>query len=428
MISFLNFLINYAKDNIILTIIGILTFYKFIYLIIGLFSRAKIYPETNIKNKYAIIIAAKNEEAVIGNLLNSLNSQTYDKDLLTIFVVADNCTDKTAEIARAHGAITYERTSKANFRKGYALEYLFNNIENDYKINSFGGFIFFDADNLVDKNFINEIHKAFVSKGNIVIGYRNIKNFETNYISKAYGIHFYRSIVSYHRPRESLNIGTHISGTGYIIDSKLLQNGWRYFGLTEDTELTLKMASKGYNVSFSEKAVFYDEQPNNLKIALRQRTRWTKGRLDAFIITLPKVIYNGIKNLSFTLYDLFFYSFPWPFYTLIKVFIYPLILGLIFKDVYNRSFWLSFLTVIGTMSAGVYLNNLVYGALAVIRERNNIPTTTYHKITAIFFYPLFNLINVLLAVRVIINPNIKWKKIHHSDKRTIEDIKITKKG
>lgn len=419
----IDYIKNYLNENLFLVILGILTFYQFIYLAIGVFSKKTTFKNTNIKKKYGIVIAARNEELVIGKLIDSLKQQTYDQKLLTIFVVADNCNDKTAEIARNHGAVVYERFNNEKRRKGWALEYLFEQIKNDYGITNFDGYIFFDADNLVDKNFVVEINKAFVEKGDIVVGYRNVKNFDTNFVSSAYGIHFYRSIVSYHRPRQKLNLGTHIAGTGYVIDSKLIKDGWNYHNLTEDTELTINESIKGIKIRFCEDAIFYDEQPTSLFVAFRQRRRWTMGRFIVFIKLFPKIIINAIKRFSFTLYDMFFYSFPWPFYSLLKALLLPIILGLISSEIYTNIFWKDFLIVFGTIMAGLYVQNFIFGALTVIRERKNIHTSNYKKVLAVFTYPWFNMITMFLALSIIISPSVKWKQIVHDDSRTIEDIK-----
>jgi len=112
--------------------LGILTSYQIFYLIIGFFSKKNIYPETEIKRKYAIIIAARNEEKVIGKLIDSLNQQTYDRQLFEIFVVADNCSDDTAKVATHHGATVYERFDEDKKRKGWALEYLFEQIKKKF--------------------------------------------------------------------------------------------------------------------------------------------------------------------------------------------------------------------------------------------------------------------------------------------------------
>ena len=93
------------------------------------------------------MICARNEEKVIGNLLDSIAGQDYPKDKLHVFVIADNCTDETAAIARAKGATVYERHDLSKARKGYALEFGFKRIKEDYGIENFEGYLFFDADN-----------------------------------------------------------------------------------------------------------------------------------------------------------------------------------------------------------------------------------------------------------------------------------------
>ena len=81
-------------------------------------------PLKVVKNhKFMAILPAHNEEAVIANLVDSLMNQDYDKNLLDIYVIADNCTDNTAEIAREHGAIVFERFDPAHKTKGYALNW-----------------------------------------------------------------------------------------------------------------------------------------------------------------------------------------------------------------------------------------------------------------------------------------------------------------
>ena len=148
----------FQKINKVITVIlAAMVFHKSFYFVIGMFFTRKFKPAKN-KHKYAICIAARNEEKVIGNLLDSINKQDYDKDLLTVFVVADNCSDNTAQIARKYGAICYERHDTVHATKGYALQFLFKNIEKDYKTDSFEGFFIFDADNLLKKDYISKMN------------------------------------------------------------------------------------------------------------------------------------------------------------------------------------------------------------------------------------------------------------------------------
>lgn len=205
--------------NIVGNVITILLAYKTIYWIIGVFTR-KFKPAKN-NHKYAILIAARNEKNVIGNLLDSIKKQDYPQELLTVFVVADNCTDNTAEIARKRGAICYERFDDEHKTKGFALQYLLEKIEEDYGRMSFEGYFIFDADNLLKKDYISRMNDAFDAGEKIITSYRNTKNFDENWIASTYALHWIESIRSNHRARSILRLATNIQGTGFLLQMKL---------------------------------------------------------------------------------------------------------------------------------------------------------------------------------------------------------------
>ena len=334
--------------NVIGSVLAILMAYKTVYWLIGLFFTRKFKPAKK-KHKYAILIAARNEKNVIGNLLDSINKQDYPSELLTTFVVADNCTDNTAEIARKHGAVCYERFDNEHRTKGFALQYLLEKIEEDYgrmsfegyfifdadnctdntaeiarkhgavcyerfdnehktkgfalqylleKIGedygrmSFEGYFIFDADNLLKSDYISKMNDAFDSGEKIITSYRNTKNFDENWIASTYAIHWIRSIRCNHRARSVLRLATNIQGTGFLFTNEIVKNGWHYTSLTEDRALTADAVAQGYRISYQDEAMFYDEQPTSLKVALRQRTRWSKGHLLAFIESGPYLFIN----------------------------------------------------------------------------------------------------------------------------------------
>ena len=158
-------------NSILTTILSIMVIHKAFYFVIGMFFTRKFKPAKK-KHKYAIMIAARNEKLVIGNLIDSIKKQDYPSDLYTIFVVADNCTDNTADIARKKGAIVYERFDNDHRTKGYALEFLVNNIEKDYGTKSFEGYFIFDADNLLKSNYITKMNDAFDEGCKIITSYR----------------------------------------------------------------------------------------------------------------------------------------------------------------------------------------------------------------------------------------------------------------
>lgn len=268
----------YQILSIFIAICGITTIP---YCIIGFFTTRKFKPAKNL-HKYAVLIPARNEEYVISNLIDSIHKQDYPSELITIFVVADNCTDKTAEIARQNGAICYERFNDTDKTKGFALQFLFEHIEEDYGIDSFEGYFIFDADNLLKEDYISRMNDSFDAGEKIITSYRATKNFTESWIASTYALHWLSSIRTRHRARSVLRLATNIQGTGFLFSNEIVKNGWKYTSLTEDRALTADCVVQGYEISYNNDAIFYDEQPVSLKIALRQRLRWSKGHLMAF--------------------------------------------------------------------------------------------------------------------------------------------------
>ena len=263
-------------------LLGAMSCYYTVYAIVGLFATRRFAPARR-QHRYAIVIAARNEEAVIGRLLESIRLQDYPSELLTVFVVADNCTDGTAQAARSGGAVCYERCDPDHRTKGYALEYLFSCIARDYGTDAFEGYFVFDADNLLNRDYVSRMNEAFDAGERIVTSCRASKNFGDNWISASYALHWLRTVRMEHRARSVFGLATRIQGTGFLFASELVKNGWHYTSLTEDRAFTADAVAAGYPISYCDAAVFYDEQPVSLRIALRQRIRWAKGHLQAAV-------------------------------------------------------------------------------------------------------------------------------------------------
>lgn len=412
--------------------------YRDILFVIGLLAPKKVYPETDKKFTYGVIICARNEHLVVGNLIDSIHAQTYDSDKIKIFVVADNCTDNTAEICRNKGCIVYERFDKEHARKGYAMEYLFDKIDEDYGIESLDAYIVFDADNLLHPKFVEEMNKVLADGSNIAVGYRNTKNFDRNFISAGYGIHFIRSVVSYHRPRVWLNTSTHIAGTGFMVASHLLKDGWHYVCLTEDTQFTINSVADGESIAFCEDAEFFDEQPYQVKVMVRQRMRWIKGRLYTFLTTFHKLLIGlftrkGIEK--FTCFDMFMYVFPSSIYYAIRDIVIPffekVISLIIVLSVGNavgvgsgagssKAFYLiiwAFLVKKGTE----FIKNSIKGALVVIREHKRIHCPPLKLAFYTFLFPWFDMIGAPLSIMALFSTS-KWKPIKHDEVISIDQL------
>lgn len=413
--------------------------YNIFYLIIGLFAPKKSYPATDKRYRYGIVVCARNEEMVIGNLIDSIHAQDYPSKYTEIFVVADNCTDRTADICREKGCTVYERNDPAHARKGYAMKFLFEKLKLERGIESFDGYVVFDADNLLQPNFLTELNKAFDTGAGAVVGYRNTKNFDRNFISAGYGIHFMRSVVTYHRPRVWLNSSTHIAGTGFVIASRLLKDGWKYTCLTEDTQFTLNSIAAGEYIAFCEDAEFFDEQPYELRVMARQRIRWIKGRMYSFFTTLPGLIKGIFTNgfRGFACYDMLCYAFPGSTYYAFRQLISPALKFIISRlwalaagslavsaASSNRGFMLALWLFIEPKLRS-YLRKFIKGALVVLRERPHIRCSGSKLILYTLAFPWFDSVGPFLAVAALFSHS-KWKPIKHDASITIEQLTLNK--
>ncbi len=407
--------------SVILMIGGAMMIHKTLYQFLGFFVKAKKFPETDKRYTYSFVIAARNEEAVVGNLIESIRRQKYDGRIANIFVVADNCTDSTAEVCRNLGAVVYERSDTDRARKGYALEFLFENIRRDYGIDHCDGYFIFDSDNLLAPDFVARMNEAFADGWKIVTSYRNTKNFDTNFISAAYGLHFCHNSLGRHRPRSVLGIGTHLTGTGYLIASELMENGWHYVNFTEDDEITLAKAGEGVKVGYCEAAEFFDEQPHDFITVFHQRVRWAKGRLTNFFLHGVQAFKGIFTHKSFTCYDMFTHYFPYGLFSWILGIIYPVtsfVIGL-FNPGTND--YKGMIVNLGVTLATMYLSELLAGAMTAIRERRHIRCSNAKLFLYVLLFPWYTMISIPVYL-VAVFKNVTWVPIKHDDDRRIDSL------
>lgn len=411
--------------RIIASAVSFLYIFRAIYVIIGLF-KVKKYPKAKKLHKIGIVIAARNESAVIGKLLDSINRQSYPKNRFKTFVVADNCTDggATASIARSGGSVCYERFDGEHRTKGYALEYLFKHIDEDYGIQSFDGYIVVDADNLLDAEYLSKMNDAFDSGEKIIVSYRMSKNFFDNWISFSYGVHWLTTIWAEHRARSVLGLATRIQGTGYMFSSELVKDGWHYTSLTEDREFAADAVLKGYKIGYCDDAVFYDEQPTSFKIAMRQRLRWSKGHLKVFASKGGKLLKNVFKSpftkQSFINFDMFLITTPealiYLFLDMITVIasaLSPEYTALLTTWLINR--------------AVSYLTKCLPAIYVLIRDYKRIPGKDPVKILPyVLMSPLFHIIGKVTLTAALFC-RVEWKPIPHTVSVDVAEIDESRK-
>lgn len=393
--------------------------YQMVYIAIPFVKKDK--PHKEVKNhRFAVLISARNESAVIAILLESIKNQTYPSELVDVFLVADNCTDNTAEIGRSCGANVYERFDNVKVGKGYALNYALNKINEEYGENHFDAYFVFDADNVLDPNYIEEMNKTFSDGYKIITSYRNSKNYGDNWISAGYALWFLRESKFLNYPRMLLNTSCAISGTGFMFSKDIIKDtdGWNYYLLTEDIEFTADHVTRDYKIGFCKNAMLYDEQPNGFKQSVRQRMRWAKGYFQVFSNYGTRLIKGTLKN-NFSCFDMSMTIMPALVVTICNIAVNgtALLAGLI-----------SGISVVPILQAllsylvGMYCTLFVIGAITTATEWKNIYTTTAKKILYIFTFPIFMLTYIPITVMALF-AKVEWKPIVHSKAKSLADIK-----
>ena len=409
---------------IITAIFAICYTYQFIYVPVSLWmqhrekkarkaaGRADIQADKelcdrNLKN-YAVLICARNEENVIGELIDSINSQTY-KGNITTFVMADNCTDNTYDVAVSHNAVAYTRHSTEFIGKGYAMEALLKEIRRDFP-EGFDGYFVFDADNILSPDYIEEMHKCHLEGNDVITSYRNTKNYGDNWISSGYGLWFLRETMYLNYSRYKLGSSAAISGTGFFFANSVLKDigGWPFHLLTEDIEFTINRVCKGRKIAFCRSAVFYDEQPTSVKQSFRQRMRWARGYIQVFRHYGKDLMYETLHG-NFAAFDMAMNIMPAFLLTAISItcnLLYGIIGAVTGGDI-TIALWSMFETVINACAL-----LFVLGGITMITEWKNIYAGTARKIFSVFSFPLFMLTYIPVAFTALfVNPG--WKPIRH---------------
>ena len=379
--------------------------YQFFYIPAALLKRPKPLPDGTL-HRFAVLIAARNEEAVIGALIDSLKRQTYPAELIDIYVAADNCTDQTAAVALSHGANVACRRDRTHIGKGYALQFLLRRISQTYD-----AYIVFDADNVVDPNYIREINKTFSAGYDIVTSYRSSKNYGDNWISSGYGLWFLREAQYLNRPRSLLGISCGVSGTGFLFSRRILERcgGWNFFLLTEDIEFTAFNIVNGETIGYCPDAVFYDEQPTGFRQSVRQRVRWVQGYLQV-LRHYGKRLLRGCIHGSFSCFDMLMSIAP------AAVLAWVSVLVNLASAVYRFANGANVLTVVFSVGQSLWnlcLTVFVLGLITAASEWKRIPCSAGRKIASVLTFPLFMLTYLPVTVAALVCKS-GWKPITHS--------------
>lgn len=308
-------------------------------------------------HNYAVLICARNESAVIADLIGSLRSQTYDQSLLHIFVLADNCTD-----------------------------------------------------DILDPGYIAAMNRTFSQGHDIVTSYRNSKNYGDNWISAGYALWFLRESRYLNHARSLLGTSCAVSGTGFLFSRAVLEETgpWPFHLLTEDIQFSVHEILQGRKVAFAPDAVLYDEQPTTFRQSWRQRMRWSQGYLQVFRDYGARLL-RGIFRGSFSCFDMSMAIMPAFVLSTVSILV-NLTLGVV-GALAGDNLLVAFESV-GQMLLNIYLTLLVLGGITTITEWKNIRTSPVKKIVYMFTFPLFMFTYIPISLAAFFCKP-QWKPIEH---------------
>ncbi len=400
--------------------------FQYIVLILGLYFfivssfgwikfKEKKGKDVKPEKRFALIASAHNEEAVIAQLVDSLTAIDYPKELYDIYIIADNCNDKTADIAKEHGANVFIRFNDVKKGKGYALEWCFDKIFEGEK--QYDAFCIFDADNLVHKDFLLEMNKQFCKGYKAVQGYIDSKNPYDSWISLSYSIAFWMSNRLYQLPRYYLGISCGLSGTGFGVSTDLIKEmGWGATCLTEDLEFTAKLVLNNEKVAFAYDAIIYDEKPLTLAQSWKQRKRWMQGFADCtkrFFLPLMKkaIIERNVKALDIALYMV----------QPIRILLFGIVATVGYASMIappGTFFMISDVVPMYIFSI-IILAQTLYGPLVMIVEKR----ANIKVMLGFIIYPFYNLTWVPITIQGIIDMDKKeWSHTLHTRQIDITEV------
>ena len=367
------------------------------------FKKTKTPRKQEPKTKFGILIAARNEAEVLPDLIKSLDAQKYPKELFDILVIVNNCTDNTEEVAKNCGAKTLVVDVPVK-TKGEVLVWAKNRL----KKSDYDAYVVFDADNIVNKNFLSRMNDVVLAGHNVAQGFRDSKNISDNWISSSYSIFYYLQNFFFNKSRMGMNLSASINGTGFMVKKDFFEKHFKPHTLTEDVEFTALCTLVNEKVFFAEEAITYDEHTTNFKDSWKQRKRWSKGMLQCLKLYRGKLINNLFKSKNLSCLDLFF-NFLAPIIQVLSaalavVLMIFRIVGIELYDIFSYMYAYSIIFFLVTYLIGVLIN------IYVVRYNKR---GIKEALSGILLFIAFVFTWIPINIHAILDKNAKWDPIKH---------------
>lgn len=246
-----------------------------------------------------VAVPAHDEERVIAGLLTDLAGADYPRDLVSVWVIADRCSDRTAAVAAAHGASVAERSSGAP-GKGAALQWFLaaNPLADDEAL------VVFDADNRVPASVLGRIADELEAGNDVVQCYLDVTNPDASALTMASALSYWAGNRMVQLARENLGWSADLGGTGMAFSRAALDAvGGVRDTLTEDQDLAVRLALADVRVAWLHDVRIRDEKPAELSSFVGQRARWMAGKRTAARTHARRLFAAAAQQRSLRLFD-----------------------------------------------------------------------------------------------------------------------------
>ena len=405
-------------------LIWIITIYWIYQLVVSICSFITLKDKPLIENKnhkFLAIIPAHNEEAVVGNLIESLKNQNYPKNKYDICVIVDNCTDNTKDVAESYGVKIFERheDDPSKKTKGDALRLLLNSLLADPQMD-YDAFCVFDADNIVDSNFISAMNKHLCQGEEVVQGYRDIKNPTDSWIASGYAIFYWTMNRFYHLARYNAGLSPLINGTGFMVKFDAIRpTGWNTNTLTEDIEFSLKRIIQGKKLGWATDAIVYDEQPVKFKPSWSQRSRWTIGHIQCLFEYTKPLAKAASSNKTLMNFDGLLYMLgSIPMFVITILLLVLNAISYLFNGMTTPDFILNIVRYV----VPTFLLPILTAVMIMVIDKK--PIKKMWK--GLLMYPAFLGSWLLINFKCLFKRDTTWEKIEHVRNVKIDDVDKSK--
>lgn len=367
---------------------------------------------------FCFLVPARYESKVIEELLKSIKNQSVKVDMKDVYVIVESMKDKTVGICKKYNATVVLRKHLELQRKGYALDEAVKEILEKKK--HYDAYFIFDADNVLDKDYLKNMIPIYDKGYDMASGYRNCKNGNDSAIAACSALTFslVNTVFNDKKNRQTKNIT--FSGTGFYIRGYLIEKwkGYPFHSLTEDYELSSYATLNDLTTYYNTKSVFYDEQPIKFKGTINQRVRWIRGYFDVRGMYTKKMFKSLDKKDSNygSKFDETIGIIPYIFMIVgLVIWFLSLVFFIVYNLFLNNPVWKYYLLELGLFLSVIYIAMTIMTLVILILENKKLDLNVKTKIKALFINPIFMISYVPCAIKALTTKNVTWKRVEHGN-------------